>query len=150
MLKRISLYTAVIATGALMYAPIIANAKEGDRRGVAFEQIDADGNGQLTKAELATMGDARFARMDKDGDGFVTEAEIEAAQAERAKKRAGRMMRHLDSDKDGRISLTEMQSSDRAARLFDRVDADGDGVISKAEFDAMKERRQARSGHRKP
>ncbi len=147
MLKRISVYAAVIAAGGLMYMPIIANAKEGGQRGAVFEKIDADSDGQITKTELEAMGAARFARLDTDGDGFITQAEVEAKQAERASKRAARMMKHLDADADGQISLAEMQASPRAERMFDRVDADGDGVITKAEFDAMKERRQDR---RKP
>jgi len=144
MLKRISIYAAVIAAGGLMYMPIIASAKEGGKRGPAFERIDADGNGQITKEEITAMGMARFEKADTDGDGFISAAEIEAHQSERAKKRAARMMERLDADKDGRLSLAELQSTDRATRMFRRADADRDGVISKAEFDAMKERRQSR------
>jgi Ca2+-binding EF-hand superfamily protein len=147
MLKRISVYAAVIAAGGLLYLPIIANAKEGGQRGPAFEKIDADGDGQITKAELEAMGVARFEKVDADGDGFITQAEVEIQQSDRAAKRAARMMERLDADEDGRISLAEMQKSPRANKMFDRVDADGDGVITKAEFDDMKERRQ---GRRKP
>jgi hypothetical protein len=73
MLKRISVYAAVIAAGGLMYMPIIANAKEGGQRGAVFEKIDADSDGQITKTELEAMGAARFARLDTDGDGFITQ-----------------------------------------------------------------------------
>ena len=86
MLKRISVYAAVIAAGGLMYMPIIANAKEGGQRGAVFEKIDADSDGQITKTELEAMGAARFARLDTDGDGFITQAEVEAKQAERASR----------------------------------------------------------------
>lgn len=53
-----------------------------------FKQLDADGNGVVSKEESAaheslTMGD-KFAQADKDSDGSLSKAEFSAFEAEEA------------------------------------------------------------------
>lgn len=113
-----------------------------------FEALDGNGDGSLTKAELEAHRAARLSDADSNGDGMLSEAELAARGAERAQKRAARMVERLDSDKDGLISQEELSAGMKRGpgRMFERADANSDGVVSKAEFDAMakamKQRRQ--------
>lgn len=72
---------------------------------------DANKDGILTRAELTTQLEARFAKMDVDGDGQITQKDRDARQKARADKH------------------------------FKQLDADGNGQISRAEFDAAQTRR---------
>lgn len=51
-----------------------------------FGAIDADGDGQLDRAEIAAAAQA-IRKLDKDGDGTVTEREIRAGAARRKKQK---------------------------------------------------------------
>lgn len=117
-------------------------------RGPDFDTLDANGDGQLTQAELSAHGEARFAAADGNGDGALSLEELQAMRMKGAEKRAARMMKHLDANEDGQLTQDEMKSGrrggDRAARMFQHADADGDGAISKEEFDTAKMKRGKR------
>lgn len=116
-------------------------AHHGDRP--SFEMLDTNADGQLTRAELEAHRTARFTAADSNGDGMLSVEELQAQGAERAAKRAVRMMEHLDANSDGQLTQEEMAQGRRGGgmeRMFGRVDADEDGVISKAEFDTAREK----------
>ena len=143
---------AVLAVllAAAVAVPTIAAAKGGrHHERASFETLDADGNGELTQAELQARGQERFAAADANGDGFLTQEELQARVGERASKRIERMIERRDANADGQLSLEEMSpDEDRIAERFARADKDGNGTISEAEFEeAMKKRRHHR-GHR--
>ena len=140
---------ALAALGVtLALTPMMAQAK-GSKHGprASFEQLDANGDGSLTQAEMQAHAKARFASADSNGDGNISRAELEAQAksnaSERATRRIDRMMERLDTNSDGQISASEMEAAadkrggKRGERMFKRADADGNGSISKAEFDAM-------------
>lgn len=111
----------------------------------AFAELDADGDGALTRAELAAHHAARFARADADGDGKLSLEEMQVAARARADARAAAMLERLDTDGDGMLSAEEMpkpRHGDRAEKIFDRIDADDSGTISQQEFDSARERMQ--------
>ncbi len=128
---------AALSAAMLMGAVSVADARsDADRPG--FEALDSNGDGQLTKAEMDAHRAARFSRIDTDGDGLLSQAELEASGAERAERRARRIISHLDKDGDGKLSETEMRAGGRGdGRLFERADTNNDGTVSKAEFDAV-------------
>lgn len=134
----------VAATGS----PGGAEAREGQHGAhhgnrPSFEMLDTNADGQLTRAELESHRAARFAEADNNGDGMLSLEELQAQGAERAAKRAARMMEHLDANSDGQLTQEEMAQGRRGGgleRMFGRVDADEDGVISKAEFDTAREK----------
>lgn len=102
---------ALVAAGA-------AYSQNADRRG-----LDANADGNITRAEATAAAEARFARADANADGQLTAAD-RAASRER-----------------------------RSAEMFSRLDADNNGSISRAEWDArgeqMRERRERiRESHR--
>ncbi|MEO0359299.1 MAG: EF-hand domain-containing protein [Pseudomonadota bacterium] len=126
----------------------------GDREKPAFSEIDANGDGQITPAELQTfratrMAD-RFASVDANGDGSVSVEELVAKAREgaedRAQRRAERMIDRMDANDNGTLEADEMtRGGDRAERGFSRADENDDGVLSQAEYDAMADRRGGRS-----
>ncbi len=119
---------------------------------INFEQLDLNGDGSITKEEIAGQAKARFDTSDADKDGFLTKEElqagIEAHLKQRALTMADRMLERHDSDKDGKLSAEEMPQpkGKRAERMFDRMDANDDGTISEEEFAMMKNMRQGRKG----
>ncbi|MFC3615758.1 EF-hand domain-containing protein [Lutimaribacter marinistellae] len=134
---------AVTASGALAMGP--------GRQMMSFEELDTDGNGEITRAEMEGHRAARFQEADTDGDGKLSLDEMQAQARQRADVRAQRMMEHLDADKDGFLNPAEMPKHERAGKMFDRADRDGSGGISKAEFEEaqarMKDHRMKRHGN---
>jgi EF-hand domain pair/EF hand len=88
----------------------------------------------LTRADVQSRVQTRFARADADKDGFVTREEAQARRAEgRERLQAGR--------------------GERRAALFARLDSNRDGALSREEFEAPRARmadgaRNGRGGHR--
>jgi len=149
---------AALATAALAGPP-------------AFEALDADGAGFVTREEAqaarAGRGDPgapeghdgaeRFAQADANGDGGLSAEELVAQRREEALARAGQLISRADANGDGLLQIEEMRGArggpeggreGRAGRLFDRLDTDGDGRISQAEFDAGRDGLRERRGER--
>ena len=74
-----------------------------------FAELDADGDGSLTQAELEEGGKLRFAKADKNKDGFLSHAELRNQMVEKMQQRSSRKMAKMmalrDTDKDGKLSL---------------------------------------------
>jgi len=131
----------------------------------AFDRLDANHDGKITAAEVDAARSQRtqskngqpvkaqaagftglFARADTNKDNVLSRAEFDAmgqelkARMERASVARGetavRMFDLEDSNKDGRVTLAEMQQA--ALAQFDRVDLNHDGTIT------PQERQQAR------
>ncbi|MEM8850300.1 MAG: calcium-binding protein [Pseudomonadota bacterium] len=139
----------IALAGALLItsAPDAQARDRGERP--AFGDLDANGDGRLTRDELTAFGRARgaerFAAADVNGDGALTRDEIEAGVDARASERLDRIMAR-DADGDGRLTPDELVGDDprRGGRFFDRADADGDGALSEAEWETMAQRRGRR------
>lgn len=142
---------------ALAAATTIAVAAPGDRGGMRggpdFSELDANGDGVLTSADLTAAAEARFASLDTDSDGQVTQSELAAAadqrDQDRRERRMSAMLERFDTDSSGSLSLEELSSGDRASRMLERADTDGDGQITQAEFESMEKRGGHHGGDRK-
>lgn len=87
---------------------------------------------------LSLSAHASFAGYD-NGMGFgpnAKDGERSERQQARIEKRVAKMMTRFDTNKDGQITLDEVQAM-RQAR-FQKMDADGNGGVSLAEFKAAK------------
>lgn len=63
---------------------------------------------------------------------LLTVMSVSSGHAQDRNRGPQRMIEALDADKDGRLSLAEIEAEQK--RLFGMVDANGDGVLSVEEF----------------
>ena len=111
-----------------------------------FRLRDTDGDGRITRAELAKFEqrttqaaaleeNARaFANLDSNKDGVLSKSEFAALVPKVPEPDVSPLMDRFDGNRDQAITLVEY----RAATLanFDRLDADHDGVVTPAEISA--------------
>lgn len=145
-----ALSAAILAgTGMQGVAQGMADAMAGKGARPSFTELDADGDGKLTRAEMENHRKARFAAADTDGDGKLSRAELDARMAERQaemrEKMLDRMIGWRDVDGDGSLSAEELQRGD-GMRMFSRMDRDRDGSVSAEEFEKMSARHDRRHG----
>lgn len=187
MSKTLWITTGVVAAAVGMTA-IVANAERGggDRRGAYGDdqgyEHDRRGYGrherrgrhegwrgqrrEVTKEDFDARTRSRFARWDANSDGVVDAGEAEARIARRmerrfsrrANRRMERVLRRLDTDRDGKVTKQEMEA--RVAEHFKRMDLTNDGRITDDDLPPMLRdrdflsgepgagRRGARRGHR--
>ena len=152
---RTALDTLVLSFGKERLAVRIGASKSRNELGsylrqiatAQFQQADRDNNGYIDDKEAMRSGFSQiFKQLDRDGDGKVYEKELIAYldKAEELQARAtgscvslhfadgGRGLYDLfDADRDGRLSLREIQAM---PGLVDELDRDGDGAIGQAEI----------------
>lgn len=103
-----------------------------------LELYDADGDGNVARAEFDQRRDEQFARTDSDKDGALGQDEYLSEYEDRLDRRiatlAGGSDRQtrvrfgaLDADKDGRMTFDEYQVSGK--RTFDLADRNKDGTV---------------------
>lgn len=137
--------TSILATGAVVAKPGFG----GFGPKMQFEEIDTDGNGEISKAEIEAQKAAGFRAADTNGDGKLSSEELQAKSEERAAHRTSKMIEHLDKDGDGVLSESELSERGRRGDMFARLDRDESGGISKEEFEQAREHRGGKHHHGK-
>jgi Ca2+-binding EF-hand superfamily protein len=94
----------------------------------SFERIDKDRNGSISLNELDAARLEAFQQMDTNGDGRLSRAEIVAARGDAAAAR----FTEIDLNKDSFVSRPEFLAAGRA--IFRAADADTDGKLTFEEF----------------
>ncbi|NKB26617.1 MAG: hypothetical protein GKR99_03215 [Rhodobacteraceae bacterium] len=168
MKTRTTILAAVAATVALgAMAPTLADARPGRGQDITFEQLDQNGDGKLSMADVEAAFAERFATIDADGNGSLSPEEFANQRGALRAARAGDRIEELDQNGDGLLSAEEMASADkgdrrgmrkgrrgggdpmqRLERLIERFDTDGDAALSEAEFDTAKAEMSERRGKR--
>lgn len=113
---------------------------DGGQRG--FSRLDTNGDGVIERAEAAKsprLAQA-FDKLDKNKDGKLSKDEL----PQRGDFRRGGhdFMAKLDTDKDGRISRDEAKAEPKFAARFDEMDVNKDGFVDKADFQARMKQHQ--------
>jgi len=124
-----------------LVAAAVAVAAAGTAAAQGLGRLDRDGDGAISRAEVAAARDALFDRLDRDGDGAIGPAEIAALQERTAMRRdlavnrIGLLAARRDADGDGAISRAEMGGG---PDLFALIDTDGDDVLSAEERERVR------------
>jgi len=105
-----------------------APAARPARTATGMMRYDANKDGVVDRAEWAAGQEARFKQLDTNGDGKLSPAEL-SPRGDSDKSEA--LFRRLDTNKDGSVSQAEFLTL--ADRNFARCDADKDGKITTAE-----------------
>lgn len=131
----------LMATGLVLAAASVASADRGSNHGPGggggqmmrmFKQLDLNGDGQITRAEVTEFRDQRFSDSDTDGDGTLALEEFEQLWLEMVRERMVDRFQSLDADGDGRITAAEFDRP--IERMFSRMDDDDDGTVSRSEI----------------
>jgi len=101
-------------------------------------EIDSDGDGELTRAELTAEVEKTMARLDADRNGSIAVAEKQGPRGGGGTAMSGFVGQHweeVDADGNGLVTRAEVEAV--AKRMFERADSDRDGKLSRAEIAAM-------------
>lgn len=134
MVKKGLAATAVIA---IALAGGVALAGPGK-----WSKLDKDGDGKVAVSEIDQKHRDFIAKADADRDGFITDAEM--ASLRDAKKAEWKAKRFPDTNKDGAVDRNEFEAAARAR--FDDLDKNSDGRLSEEEMDAGHRRGHRRGG----
>ncbi|WP_171115060.1 EF-hand domain-containing protein [Ruegeria sp. HKCCA5463] len=139
-MKNVTFISAIVISAVAITGTSVLAAGPGGREPVSFQELDADGDGQVTQQEMEAHRTARFTEADTNGDGKLSQEEMQAAAQKKASDRVARMFENNDANKDGFLSQDELPKPRRADKMFDRMDADNSGGISEQEFADAKDR----------
>lgn len=138
-MNKLFLTVAALAAGLLAstaFADDSGHRSHGDR----FKEMDANGDGKISRQEATDAAKARFAEMDKNGDGKITADEMTGGDGDKGGHRhwdPAKFIQRADTDGNGSVSLKEWL--DRSQERFDRLDKNGDGVITADERQAARD-----------
>lgn len=94
-----------------------------------FAKLDTNADGVVTQDEFVAAAKARFAALDTTGTGQLTADQIanSSVAQQRDQKFAAHVVKKLDSNGDGVVSLSEYLAGAKAR--FSRLDRNGDGYL---------------------
>ncbi len=120
-------------------------ANRTEARQQMFDQLDANHDGKVTRAEFQASVDRQYAEFDPTGKGSVTVEDVMQSPAfrERMQQQAERMIKRY-SQSGGQFSKADFEAVHM--QRFDRLSKGADSV-SKAEFESAGMHRGDKRGH---
>jgi hypothetical protein len=111
-------------------------------RTTEFGDIDMNDDGFLSIAEVQAWSDLQqtnaFNKLDADQNGSLSRTEFADAKTGRALRKVKKMFRFGDVNGDGALSLAEFKAlrpaNDEVIRMFTMLDTDDDDQISQEEY----------------
>ena len=109
--------------------------------GSRFNQVDGDGDGQITLAEIERWHRDWFASLDQNQDTIVNGEEIRLYVQQKQEARQS----SLDQNNDGVVDQSEFLShaNTKAERRFKRLDRNANGVLENNELNLRKQKKRA-------
>lgn len=102
------------------------------RHSQMMDRFDVDGDGNITKAEIASAQKRAMAKHDADKDGALSLDEFQGLWLEHMQARMVRHFQHVDGDGDAKVTLDEMNGL--MQQMMSRLDRNNDDAISKDEM----------------
>lgn len=137
---------SVFVLGASMaYAEPSAHDMPGARKAQwadkHFKEMDANGDGTISKAEFDDFHTKHFQEIDADKDGKLTREEMREGHKEKREQAKDGRFDEVDADHDGVLSREEAKKMPRmTTKRFDKMDANKDGKLSREEMEASMEK----------
>jgi Ca2+-binding EF-hand superfamily protein len=130
--------SAAVITVSLLAATAAYGAGEPyfPKRERTFSRMDSNHNGVVEVSEFAPVAQRGMARFDVNGDKSVTSAEIDQRLTEALQKRRSRLMLLMDRNRDG--TITESELDNVIASMFNDADSDRNGGLTLAEMQNFK------------
>lgn len=105
-----------------------------------FTASDANKDGIITRDEYRTQRTKNYSQVDKNGDGSITTAELSAVMPNaQAKMMVGFAIGRFDTNKDKKISKAEWAAAPMT--MFDRTDTNKDNKVTQDELKNLPSRR---------
>lgn len=128
-----ALFASVLIGPALLLAAQ-ASAQSSDQMQQLLNRADANGDGEITRAEFDRLRSDMFERMDRNGDNFVDSKDRPRMFGDRFDQ-AYNALASLDANGDRRISRSELANGEAPA--FVAGDTDRNAVLSRSEIAAL-------------
>jgi len=148
-----------IILSALMAALLPGLALAQAQAGKGPRQVDANGDGVITQSEATDAGATRlievFDEIDADGNGELTREERQAYRQERrqeGRQEGRKRAQSADTDGNGALSLDEAKAAkmQRLVEHFSTLDQNGDGEVSREEMQAMRQDKRSKQKGQQP
>jgi Ca2+-binding EF-hand superfamily protein len=126
--------------------------KAPDKKTKSFTEVDANGDGQISKEEAKKAGLTKllnnWASADKDGNGTISKKEYKSFK-KKPKKSDKKKKTFSEVDKDGNNQISKEEAKkagmSKLLKRWSSADKDGNGVLSKQEFKSY-QKKHGKSG----
>lgn len=125
------------------------HGKRGQGGMMRAMQLDANGDGRISKAELGQSPMAgRFDAMDRNRDGYLVGSELRAGAEQRRSEHMAKRRQAMDAkftaadaNGDGKLSRAEAEAGmPHLAKAFAFLDEDRDGFLTRADLQSASKR----------
>ena len=127
-IKKIKVVVLLMLGLSVFYAHAFEYGPGGETD--VFTIFDANRDGRISMEEM-TMGMMEIIKMDKDGDHFISRDELQSSDS------YSHFMMRFDTDKDGRLSMSEIPPNMRHKMM--RMDRNRDNFLTIDEITGEKD-----------